>query len=103
MNGEYRDSDKMLCNIECAHNMLKGKNLPNGFCVEEINTIVYLKNKSMTKRIDLKTPFEALLGFKPAVNHLRVFSLKIFSHVPKEDRKSLDSKPIKFIFIGCCT
>ena len=34
---------------------------------------------------------------------MRVFGSKAFSHVPKEDRKKLDSKAIKCIFIGYCT
>lgn len=38
-----------------AHNMLKGKNLTNGFWAEVVNTIVYLKNRSPTKCLDYKT------------------------------------------------
>ena len=70
--------------------MLKGKNLSNGFWDEAINTAVYLKNRSPTRSLDFKTPFEALFGYKPAVKHLRVFGSKDFAHIPKEDRKNLD-------------
>ena len=59
-----------------------------------------MKNRSPTKILDFNTPFEALLGFKPAINHLIVFGSKAFAHVPKEDRKKLDSNAIKFIFVG---
>jgi len=80
--------------------MLKGKNLTNGFWAEAVNTVVYLKNRSPTKSLEYKTPFEALFGFKPTVSYLRVFGCKAFAHVPKENRKKLDSKAIKCTFIG---
>lgn len=64
---------------------------------------MYLKDKIPTKSIDFKTPFEALLRFKPIVSHLKVFGSKAFSHVPKEDTKKLDSKAIKCIFFGYYT
>lgn len=83
--------------------MLKGKNLTNGFWEEAVNTAVYLKNRSPTKSLDYKTPFEALFGFKPAVSHLRLFRCKAFAHVPKEKKKELDSKAINCTFIGCCS
>jgi len=86
--------------VECARSMLKGKNISNGFWAEAVNTIAYLKNRSPTNSLELKTPFEALYGYKPAVKHLRIFGCKAFSHIPKEDRKKLDSKAIRCTFIG---
>lgn len=74
--------------------MLKGKKLSNGFWVETINTTIYLKNRRPTKSLDFKTPFEALLGFKPIVNHLRFFGSKAFSLVPKENRNKLHPNDI---------
>ena len=59
-----------------------------------------MKNRSPTRFLGFKTPFEALYGFKPAVNHLRVFGSKAFSHVPKANRKKLDPKAVKCIFVG---
>ena len=82
--------------------MLKGKNMSNGFSTEAINTVVYLKNRSPTKSLHHKTPFEALYGYKPIVSHLRVFGSKEFSHVFKEDRRKLDAKAINCYFLGCC-
>jgi len=78
--------------------MLKGKNLSNGFWADAINIAIYLKNRSPTKSLDFKTPFEYLYGFKPTVSHLRVFGSKIFAHIPKEDRKKLDVKALKCIY-----
>lgn len=74
--------------------MLKGNNLYNGFWEEAINVGVYLKNRSPTNILDLKTPFNDLYGFKSPVSHLRVFGLKGFSHIPNEDRKKSNAKAI---------
>ena len=86
--------------VECVRSMLKGKNLSNGFWAEASNTIVYLKNRSPTKSLEFKIPYEALYGFKPAVKHLKLFGSKAFAHIPKEDRRKLDSKDIICTFIG---
>jgi transposase InsO family protein len=75
-NGVAERKNRTL--VECAWSMLKGKNLTNGFWVEAISTVVYLKNRSPTKSLDHKTPFEALYGYKPTVSHLRIFGSKIF-------------------------
>jgi hypothetical protein len=83
--------------------MMKGKNLSNAFSVEAINTTVYLKNRSPTRCLDNVTPFEALYGSKPTVHNLKVFGCKDFVHIPKENRKKLDAKAIKCIFIGYCS
>lgn len=92
-NGVVERKNRTL--MECAHSVLKGKNLSNGFWAKALNTAMYFKNRSPTKCMDYKTPFEAVFGFKPTISHLRVFGCKAFSHVPKEDKKKLDSKAIK--------
>jgi hypothetical protein len=91
---------KNLTLVECARSMMKGKNLSNAFWVEAINIAVYLKNRSPKRCLDNVTPFEALYGSKPVVHNLIVFGCKAFAHIPKENRKKLDAKAIKCIFIG---
>jgi hypothetical protein len=82
--------------------MIKGKNLPNNLWAEAISTIVYLKNRSPTKYLEHKTPYEAFYGYKLVVSHLKFFGSKAFSHIPKEYRRKLDAKVVKCIFIGYC-
>ena len=89
--------------VECAQSMLKRKGLSNSFWAESINTTAYLKNRSPTKYLEHKTPFEAFYGFKPKISHLRIFGCKAFAHILNEDRRKLDAKAIKCIFIGYCT
>ena len=100
-NGVARRENITL--VECARNMMKGKNLSNEFWAEAINTTIYLKNRSPTRCFDNVTPFEALYGSKPVVNNLKVFGCKSFSHIPKENRRKLDAKATKCIFIGYCS
>jgi hypothetical protein len=100
-NGVVERKNRTL--VECARNMMKGKNLSNTFWAEAINTAVYLKNRSPTRCLDNVTPFEALYGSKPVVHNLKVFGCKAFAHIPKENRKKLDAKAIKCIFIGYCS
>jgi hypothetical protein len=100
-NGVAESKNRTL--VECARSMMKYKNLSNAFWAEAINTAVYLKNRSPTRCLDNVTPFQALYGSKPAVNNLKVFGCKAFAHIPKENRRKLDAKATKCIFIGYCS
>ena len=44
--------------------MFQRKDISNGFWVEAINTIVYLKNISPTKSLDILTHFKVSHGYK---------------------------------------
>ena len=46
------------------------------------------------------TPFEAWIGMKPNVDHLRVFGSICYAHIHKSDRKKLDPKARKTILLG---
>ena len=86
--------------VESARSMLQGKNISNGFWAEAINTAVYLKNRCPTKQLVFQTPFEVLHGYKPDVSHFRGFGCTAFAHIPKDNRRKLDAKSIKCVFIG---
>lgn len=55
-----------------ARSMLNFKKLRHLYLVEAIHTTDYLRNISPTSSLDGITPYEAWLGFKPLVKHLRV-------------------------------
>jgi hypothetical protein len=82
---------------------MKCKNLSNACWDEAIRIVVYLKNIRPTRCLDHKNPFEALYDSKPTVNNLRIFGCKNFAHIPKENKKKLDAKAIKCIFIRYCS
>ena len=81
---------------------MKGKHISKGFWDEAVRTIVNLNNMSPTTILGHKNPFESLYGYKPKLGHIRVFGIEAFSHVSKDDRRKLDAKSIKCIFIGYC-
>ena len=80
--------------------MLIDAHLPHKFWAEALSTAVYLRNRSPTKVVEDKTPYEAWSGDRPNVKHLRLFECIAYAHVPKDERKKLDSKSIKCIFLG---
>ena len=70
-----------------------------GFWAEAISTTVYLLNRSPTKAVNGKTPYEAWYGRKPNVSHLKIFGSIAYAHVPCEKRHKLDDKSLKCIFV----
>ena len=80
--------------------MLGYSKLPHKFWAEALSTAVYLRNRSPTKAVEAMTPFEAWVGEKPNVGHLRTFGCVAYAHVAKDERKKLDSKARKCIFLG---
>ena len=80
--------------------MLIDAHLPHKFWAEALSTAVYLRNRSPTKAVEEKTPYEAWSGDRPNVKHLRLFECIAYALVPKDERKKLDSKSIKCIFLG---
>ncbi|KAF2320532.1 hypothetical protein GH714_028041 [Hevea brasiliensis] len=81
-----------------ARSLLKAKELPDYFWGEAVATAVYLLNISPTKAVLNQTPYEAWMGKKPRVSHLKAFGCVAYSLV--NFRSKLDEKSEKCIFIG---
>lgn len=86
--------------IEMVRSMLAGAKLPQKFWAEALSTAAYLRNRSPTKAVVGKTPFEAWTGEKPRVDHLRTFGCVAYAHIAKDERRKLDSKARRCIFLG---
>ncbi len=86
--------------VEMVRCMLADSLLPKTFWAEALSTACYIRNRSPTKAVPGKTPYEALYGERPAVGHLRVFGCTAFSHVSKDERQKLDDKSRKCVFLG---
>ncbi len=84
--------------VEMARSLLKAKELPDHFWGEAVATVVYLLNISPTKAVLNQTPYEAWMGKKPWVSHLKVFVCVAYSLI--NFRSKLDEKSEKCIFIG---
>ena len=85
---------------ETVRAMLCESGLPKKFWAEALYTAVYLRNRSPTKALSERTPFEVWHEEKPQVDHLKVFGCICYAHIPKDERKKLDSKAREAIFLG---
>ena len=84
--------------VEMARSMLH--TMDRKFWAEAVANSVYLRNRSPTTAVPQMTPYEAWNGSKPDVSHLREFGCPCYAHVPKDERKKLDPKAKKCIFLG---
>lgn len=80
--------------------MLKVKNLSKELWGEAVSTAAYLLNRCPTKKLENVTPEEAWLGFKPILNHLRVFGSIAYRHVLDQLRKMLNDNGEVMILVG---
>ena len=80
--------------------MIHHAKLPLQFWAEAVNTAVYFHNRSPTVALKDETPFECWFGRKPDIFNLRVFGFVWYMHVPDGQRRKLDPKSSKGIFIG---
>ncbi|KAF2359941.1 Reverse transcriptase RNA-dependent DNA polymerase [Trinorchestia longiramus] len=78
--------------LEAVRAMLSDSKLPKTFWAEAVSTAVYVKNRSPTSAHKNLTPYQALNGHKPNVQHFRTFGCMAYAHVPKDEREKLDSK-----------
>ena len=68
--------------------------------MEAMHTANYLKNRTPTKALGMKTSYEAWYGKQPDLSNLPVFGCIAFAHVPDVLRKKLDDKAVKLRFMG---
>jgi hypothetical protein len=75
-----------------ARALLKQRGMPAVFWGEAVVTTVYILNRSPTKALNGRMPYEAWHGRKPVVSHLRVFGCLTFGkelgHIGKLDDRS---------------
>ena len=70
-NGVAKSMNRTL--VESVRSLLADTNISHMFWAEAVSTAVYLWNRSPTKAVYGKTPYEALTGEKPDVAQLRTF------------------------------
>ena len=72
--------------------MLHANGMPKFLWGEAINHAVYLKNRTPTKALDEKTPYEVFYGVKPNLKGLLEFGSKVCVH--KTDGTKLDGRAV---------
>ena len=86
--------------MEGARSMLYQAKLPLDFWAEACSIAVYLHNRSPTAALKDETPFQRLFGRRPDISNLRVFGCVSYVHVPDSQRRKLDAKAHRAIFVG---
>lgn len=86
--------------MEKARTMLLEAHLPESFWAEAVNTAVYLHNRSPTRSLDGKTPYEAWNGVRPDLSHIKVFGCDAYLFIPDEKRGKLQAKSQKCVLMG---
>ena len=76
--------------MEMARCLLYENKIPLKFWAEAVNTASYLLNRMTTKVLGDKTPYEIWYGFKPNVDHLKVFGNPCYVLQPEVKRTKLD-------------
>ena len=97
-NGVAERVNRTLLNS--ARSMLHYAGLPEKFWAEAVLNATYVKNRVSTKAVNEKVPYEAFWDRKPSVGYLRIFGCDAYAHVPKVNRKKLDSRSKKVTFLG---
>lgn len=75
-------------------------NMRKDFWAEALSTAAYIRNRCPTSAVADMTPYEALNGKKPDVSHLKTFGCPCYAHIPKDERKKIDPKARKCLFLG---
>jgi hypothetical protein len=86
--------------VGMARSLLKAKKVPGEFWGEAVSTVVFILNRSPTKSVDRKTPFEAWHGRKPDVHFMRMFGCVVHVRETRPGLKKLDDRSRPMIFVG---
>ena len=52
--------------------------------------------------MDSTTPYELWMGQQAPTEHLKIFGIECFVHIPKQKRRKLDAKAVKGHLVGYC-
>ena len=69
--------------LDKGHTIMKDGGAPDFLWAEAFATAVYAINQTIHARSNSLTPFEAFLGWKPDIAHMRVWYSDVFIHQPK--------------------
>ena len=97
-NGAAERANRTI--MEMVRCMLADSGLPKKFWAEAMSTATYIRNRCPTRILPDVTPYQAWFDEKPSAGHLRRFGCTAFAHIPKDERKKLDSKTRKCVMLG---
>ncbi|KAG6499970.1 hypothetical protein ZIOFF_039784 [Zingiber officinale] len=83
-----------------ARSLLKGTHMPARFWGEAVRHAVYMLNHLPTKALGECTPFEAWMGRKPHLAHLRIFGCVAYVKNIAPHLKKLDDRISPMVYLG---
>ena len=86
--------------VEMARCLLKSMQVPGKYWGEAVKAAVYILNRSPTKSLNGKTPFEAWFGKKPGVKHLRTFGCLAYVKKVGPGVTKLSDRSVPGVFFG---
>uniref|UniRef100_A0A2N9I4J9 Integrase catalytic domain-containing protein n=1 Tax=Fagus sylvatica TaxID=28930 RepID=A0A2N9I4J9_FAGSY len=85
--------------MDMVRSMMSRSNLPKSLWGEALKTAMYILNRVPTKSVP-RTPFELWTGWKPSLNHFRVWGCPAEVKIYNPMEKKLDPKTTRCFFIG---
>ncbi|KAD7117108.1 hypothetical protein E3N88_04376 [Mikania micrantha] len=86
--------------MSTTRSMLKASNMPQNFWGEAVRHAIYVLNRVPTKALTNCTPYEALKGRKPILDHLRIFGCIAYAKVALPHLKKLDDRSTQMVYLG---
>jgi transposase InsO family protein len=97
-NGVSKRKNRDL--LEKTRAIMLQMHVPKGFWSYGVLTAIYLINRLPSRVLDFKSPLEVLQVTSPKLAHLKVFGCSCFVYLPSTKRDKLDSRAVKYIFLG---
>ena len=85
--------------MDMVRSMRSNTKLPQYLWTKTLKTVVYILNRVPTKVVS-KTPFESFKGWKPSLQHIRVWGCPSEVRIYNPQEKKLDPRTISGYFIG---
>jgi hypothetical protein len=86
---------------EAERSSMHMKSVPLELWTESYNCSTYTLNRTIS-RTSTVTPYELWFKRKPHLGPLRIFGSIAYIHIPDCDRRKLESKSVRCMFVGYC-
>lgn len=97
-NGVSERKNHTILNM--VQSILMNKSIPKSFWPEAVKWSVHVLNRCPTFAAKNIKPEEAWSNHKPNVDHFKKFGCIAYARIPDEQRKKIDNKGVKCIFLG---
>lgn len=97
-NGVSERKNRTL--MDTARCLLIQSGLPSTFWAEAVSTANFIRNRSPSRKLNRKTPYECWFGEPPDVTDFKPFGCEVFVTNRTPDRGKLEPRSREGIFIG---